>query len=155
MQQQSRRIVNGDFINYILSNPNKDLITDIKELQKKYGFDKMVQNMDPNTIIEFIRFRYAFLQEELDEGLNALKIKEYDEVVDSLIDIIVVALGTLILLGVDVNTAWTLVQNANMSKVIGQKESRKNSFNFPDLIKPSDWVSPSHVGNIGIMSKIK
>jgi len=72
-----------------------------------------------------------------------------EEVVDALIDLCVVAIGTLDAYGVDSNKAWDEVLKANMSKEPGIKPERPNPLGLPDLMKPEGWVAPSHVGNYG------
>jgi predicted HAD superfamily Cof-like phosphohydrolase len=72
-----------------------------------------------------------------------------EEIVDGLIDLCVVAIGTLDLFEVDAHKAWDEVLKANMSKKVGVKESRPNPLGLPDLIKPEGWVGPDHTGNTG------
>jgi predicted HAD superfamily Cof-like phosphohydrolase len=77
-----------------------------------------------------------------------------EEVVDGLIDLCVVAIGTLDALGVNAHVAWDAVLEANMNKEVGVKESRPNPLGLPDLIKPSGWEAPSHLENHGIIPSI-
>jgi len=71
------------------------------------------------------------------------------EIVDALIDLCVVAIGTLDAFGVDAHKAWDEVLQANLNKEPGVKESRPNPFGLPDLIKPEDWEAPNHIENTG------
>lgn len=77
-------------------------------------------------LIEFLKFRYNFLKEELEEGISAIDERNADEIVDSLVDLVVVAVGTLDLLQVDFKKAWYSVLEANMNKEVGVKEGRPN-----------------------------
>ena len=79
-------------------------------------------------------------------------MEDSEEIVDGLIDLCVVAIGTLDALGVNVHKAWDEVYEANMNKEVGVKESRPNPLGLPDLIKPEGWTAPSHKGNHGIIS---
>ena len=98
----------------------------------------------------FLEFRLKFLQEELDETrAAALFDSNPEEVVDGLIDLCVVAIGTLDAFGVDSHKAWNEILRANMEKEVGVKESRPNPLGLPDLIKPEGWVGPSHRDNHG------
>ena len=81
--------------------------------------------------------------------MDAIKAKDAEEVVDGLIDMCVFAIGTLEVLGVNGNEAWTKVFNANMTKSPGVKPGRPNPFGLPDLIKPEGWTAPNHDGNHG------
>ena len=73
---------------------------------------------------------------------------------DGLIDLCVVAIGTLDLFGIDAHKAWQEVHSANMSKEVGVKESRPNPLGLPDLIKPEGWTAPSHEYNHGLLNNI-
>jgi predicted HAD superfamily Cof-like phosphohydrolase len=94
------------------------------------------------------------LQEELDEMKNASKNNDAEEIVDALIDLCVVAIGTLDAYGVNAYKAWDEVHAANMTKEVGVKASRPNPLGLPDLIKPEGWKAPSHQGNHGLVAKI-
>ena len=74
-----------------------------------------------------------------------------EEIVDALIDLCVVAIGTLDLFEVNPYNAWNEVFDANMNKNPGVKASRPNPLGLPDLIKPEGWVAPSHKNNIGTL----
>jgi predicted HAD superfamily Cof-like phosphohydrolase len=104
----------------------------------------------------FLRFRLDFLHEELQETEKAAQSGiplDQEEIVDGLIDLCVVAIGTLDALGVDAHKAWNEVHKANMTKEVGVKPSRPNPLGLPDLIKPEGWVGPSHDGNYGHLTK--
>lgn len=123
------------------------MIEDNKKFQNKFGFDEK-----PLTR-EQLRFRMTLLMEEMKETLKAYNEKNAEEWVDGHVDILVIALGNLHLAGVDVEKAWDEVFRANMSKVRGVKEGREESGGF-DVLKPKDWVAPSHAGNHGILTKL-
>ena len=91
------------------------------------------------------------MQEELGEMAVACDEKNPEEVVDALIDLCVVAIGTLDAFGIDANEAWNEVHSANMAKEPGVKESRPNPLGLPDLIKPEGWTGPDHDGNHGYL----
>jgi hypothetical protein len=61
-------------------------------------------------------FRIKFLKEELKEFIDAVKSGSKVDQIDGLIDLIYVAVGSLNLMGVDFNRAWTIVHDSNMSK---------------------------------------
>lgn len=125
---------------------------DMRDMHAKYGtHDWMAAN--PQHHKEYLNFRIKFLNEELDETTLAFMDGDAEEVVDGLIDLIVVAAGTLDALGVDGQLAWDQVQKANMSKEVGVKPSRPNPLGLPDLIKPEGWQAPSHNGNHGYLTQ--
>jgi len=89
----------------------------------------------------------------LSETFKAYAEKDAEEIVDGLIDLVVVAVGTLDLYEVDFNKAWFEVLKANMNKRVGVKEGRPNPYGLPDLCKPEGWTAPSHAGNHGLIQK--
>ena len=139
----------------------KKLIDDITELHKKMGVDK-----PKGTDYTHALFRMKFLMEELHETIEACglhydknfhdifnkykgKINE-EEVLDGLVDMMVVLVGTAHFFGytndIDGTTllerAWDRVQEANMSKVpVKSAEESKRGSKF-DLLKPEGWKKP-------------
>jgi len=130
---------------------SRDWVQDIHEMHSKYGVREVVGKFDANKLDTYLTFRANFLQEELDE---LKKSNNADDAVDALIDLCVVAIGTLDAFGVDAYTAWDRVHKANMNKEVGIKESRPNPLGLPDLIKPQGWTAPTHVDNVGLLEKI-
>ena len=96
-----------------------------------------------------------FIREELMETEAALTNDDAEEIVDGLIDICVVAIGTLDAFGVDPYKAWDEVLKANLNKTVGVKPERPNPLGLPDLIKPEGWEGPSHEGNHGKFNNIR
>lgn len=131
---------------------SRDWVKDIWSMHKHYGVHPVVDKMDAETLKKFLEFRINFLQEELDE-LKANKDNP-EEIVDALIDLCVVAIGTLDGFAVDSHKAWDAVLEANMNKTTGVKATRPNPLGLPDLIKPEGWTAPSHEGNHGMFKKM-
>ena len=130
---------------------SKDWAFDIAMMHEKYGVHPVVEKMDADTLRKFLEFRVRFLEEELTELKTA---SNADDVVDALIDLCVVAIGTLDGFGVNSHKAWDAVLEANMNKKVGVKESRPNPLGLPDLIKPEGWTAPSHADNEGKLKEI-
>ena len=133
---------------------SKDWVQDINDMHRKFGVHEWVSEQlvagDKEKLQKFLEFRLNFLQEELDETrAAAIMDKNPEEIVDGLIDLCVVAIGTLDAYGVDAHKAWNEILRANMEKEVGVKESRPNPLGLPDLIKPEGWVGPSHKDNHG------
>lgn len=123
------------------------LIEDIEDLTTKYGFDA------ESPTLKKLKFRLDLLDEELSELKYAVNAAETEEIVDSLIDLTVVALGTLAAFKVDIQEAWNEVHRANMAKERGIKPGREHSGGF-DLVKPPGWKSPCHAGNTGRLETV-
>lgn len=127
-------------------------VWDIEDMHQKYGVNEKVRQFDADKLKQFLQFRVAFLEEELNE-LKA-NMNNPEEIVDALIDLCVVAIGTLDAFEVNAERAWDEVFEANMKKEVGIKASRPNPLGLPDLIKPEGWTAPSHEGNHGLLTQI-
>lgn len=123
---------------------------DIAVMHDKYGVNEWVKK-NPEKLKEYLKFRLNFIEEEfLETKAAAFVDRDPEEIVDGLIDICVVAIGTLDAFGVDANEAWTKVHKANMAKKVGVKKERPNPLGLPDLMKPEGWTAPSHSDNHGL-----
>ena len=134
---------------------SENWVKDIYDMHEKFGVQKWVAEQiqfgNKEKLQEFLKFRLRFLQEELGEMAVACDEKNPEEVVDALIDLCVVAIGTLDAFGIDAHEAWNEVHSANMAKEPGVKELRPNPLGLPDLIKPEGWTGPDHDGNHGYL----
>lgn len=128
--------------------------TDIEDMHTKFGVNKVVDTLTNEQLKTYLKFRLDMVQEEVTEAATAFNDSDADGVVDALIDNIVFAIGTLDVMGVDAFKAWNEVHAKNMEKSPGVKEGRPNPYGFPDLIKPAGWTAPSHLDNLGLLSKI-
>lgn len=127
-------------------------VKDMQDMHAKFGVNPVIRGLDKAKLMAFIQFRIKFLQEELDEMIVS---NNGNDTVDALIDLCVVAIGTLDALDVDAYTAWDRVLESNMAKEVGIKASRPNPLGLPDLIKPEGWIAPSHADNVGLLSKVQ
>lgn len=150
---------------------DENWIADIATMHAKFGVNPVIRNLDREKLLKFLEFRLNFLQEELTEAkaayetLNSLSgltdaereaavTSAGDDIVDAMIDLCVVAIGTLDAFDVNAYTAWNRVHEANMQKEPGIKPERPNPLGLPDLIKPAGWTAPSHADNIGLLAKL-
>lgn len=132
---------------------SQNWVKDIADMHSKYGVHEWIKN-NPEKLEQLLHFRVAFLKEEFDETFKATGEKDAEEIVDGLIDLCVVAIGTLDAFGIDAYKAWDEVHQANMSKEVGVKKERPNPLGLPDLVKPEGWINPSHGGNHGLLNNI-
>ena len=133
---------------------SKDWVRDIALMHDHYMVNEKVSGFDATKLMKYLMFRTSFLDEELGETKKAVTEKDAEEIVDGLIDLCVVAIGTLDSLGVNPYEAWDRVLVTNMNKQVGIKPERPNPLGLPDLIKPEGWTAPSHVGNYGLLTKL-
>lgn len=132
---------------------------DIAEMHTKFGVRPAVEAMDRDRLLKFLEFRLNFLQEELDEAREAAAAiaagdSRADDVVDAMVDLCIVAIGTLDAFQVDADLAWSRVHSANMQKQVGVKAGRPNPLGLPDLIKPTGWTAPAHADNTGLLGNL-
>lgn len=94
---------------------------------------------------EMLNFRMEFIREEVNEFYNAWLSKDRVAMLDALLDIVYVAQGTALFMGVTPEQwvkGMAAVQKANMAK---EKPSPENpgKRNSPwDVVKPEGWVGP-------------
>ena len=134
-----------------------DWVQDIADMHTKFGVNKVIRGLDAEKLSTFLTFRINFLQEELDEMIKARDDggpKAADDTVDALIDLCVVAIGTLNAMDVNPYEAWNRVFDKNMLKDAGVNPSRPNPLGLPDMIKPAGWTAPTHADNVGLLSKL-
>ena len=110
-------------------------------LQLEYNHDAMKDRMD-------------FLLEELNEMRNAHHMagvmingsrncaNERADMLDALVDLVVVAMGTAYQMGWNFEEAWKRVHHANMLKTAVQSEAINNRDLAFDLQKPEGWTAP-------------
>ena len=127
-----------------------NIITDVEDMHSKYKVHSWIA-ANPDKLADLMKLRMRMLNEEFAETMDAYLQADSEELVDGLIDLVVIAIGTLDIAGVDVNMAWERVHDANMSKEVGVKPGRPNKLGLPDLIKPDGWRSPFHEDNLGTL----
>lgn len=123
----------------------------VKQFHSKFGFNK------DSMTLEKLLLKLSQAHEEVKELDDAICLQEPEEIVDALIDQIYIAIGTLDLLGIDIQKAFLEVHMCNMAKERGVKTER--DYALPngeeyDVIKPKGWVAPNHSDNLGIIPKL-
>jgi predicted HAD superfamily Cof-like phosphohydrolase len=86
--------------------------------------------------------RLRHLEEELSELSYAYTRGNEAEVIDALVDLVYVALGTAYLCGFPFMKVWDAVHAANMKKVRVRKASESKRGSTFDVGKPADWKKP-------------
>jgi hypothetical protein len=148
------------------NNEASKFVKDLSDMHTKFGVNPVINTLDKEKLKTFLKFRLDFLQEELDEARAALESSDVEwversknesrqaAVVDAMIDLVVVAVGTLDAFEVNTDEAWDRVHVKNMQKEPGIKPERPNPLGFPDLIKPAGWTPPTHEDNVGLLVKV-
>jgi hypothetical protein len=130
-----------------------DIVEDVENMHHKYKVHDWIE-ANPDKLDKLLKLRMRMLTEEFSETMDAYLQSDPEELVDGLIDLVVIAIGTLDIVGVDPSEAWNQVKNANMSKEVGVKPGRANPLGLPDLVKPSGWTPPNHKANHGKLPTI-
>jgi hypothetical protein len=91
--------------------------------------------------------RINFLQEELDEFMIAWEDESLPDAIDALVDLVVVAYGTAVMMGVTPalwEELWADVHRANCGKERGVNPNRAQEGDAEghDLVKPPGWEPP-------------
>ena len=126
-----------------------DFPIDMYHMHLKFGVKDWIETASEEKKKELMKLRMRMLTEEFAETMNAYLQGDAEEMVDGLIDLCVIAIGTLDIADVDANKAWDEIYRANTSKEPGVKPNRPNPLGLPDLIKPEDWKGPDHSNNHG------
>ena len=134
-----------------MTRSKKSWPRDIGEMHDMMDMHLWKENADSYQKVNLMKLRMRMLTEEYAETMDAYLQGDVEEMIDGLIDIMVIATGTLDIAGVDANKAWDQVMEANLAKKVGIKPGRPNPLGLPDLIKPEGWTSPSHEDNHGDM----
>lgn len=115
---------------------SQDMEADVKELFKKFSI--LVAEKPRPLGLPLLEERYKFLAEELAEFWSACHDGDFPGQADALIDLVYVAIGTGVLMGLPWKVLWDDVQRANMAKErgIGKRGNKV------DLVKPKNWVPP-------------
>lgn len=120
-------------------------LDDVQKFHAKFGLPVSTNN--PGMLQEDVMdFRLGFLMEELDEIGEGFATNNIEDVADGLIDLIYVAIGTGLFMGLPMDELWDEVQRANMAKeraTSSDQSKRSSSF---DVIKPEGWVGPDIAG---------
>ena len=116
-------------------------LQDVADFHTKFNVPQPMTPALPDAAMT--SFRLNFLREELTEIEDAVIDEDLEQVLDGLVDIVYVALGTALVFGFDFDTAWARVQQANMKKVAGIATDRHGEF---DVSKPEGWEPPDLSG---------
>ena len=108
---------------------------DLYELNTKFDF---VRSRTPQHLTRRkLEERISFLLEEVSELTTASDAQDLAGIADALVDIVYVAKGTAVMLGLPWAQLWNEVHRANM-----EKEGGATTRHRKDLVKPPGWRPP-------------
>lgn len=121
---------------------------DVGAFHEKFGLDNVTfRGTGPREYEDStLTFRTRFLEEELEEFIEAWGEDDEARMFDALLDIAYVAMGTAHLMGFPWQAGWDAVQAANLRKVraaVDGSDSKRGS--SLDVVKPEGWEPPDIV----------
>ena len=116
---------------------NKEFL-EVKEFHAAFGHPH--SDVPVSMTSDRAKKRYAWILEEINEFLDAVKAEDIVEQADAMIDTIYFALGTLVEMGVQPDELFRIVQHANMSKLWADGKPHYNEMG--KVIKPDGWENP-------------
>lgn len=119
-----------------------DLFADVIAFHDKFDVKPLLIPGLPDN--NTMTFRLGFIQEEFDELKKACLDNNLEEVLDALVDLVWICLGTAHICNLPFYKGWDEVVRANMSKVKATSaEQSKRKFSG-DIVKPEGWRGPDH-----------
>jgi predicted HAD superfamily Cof-like phosphohydrolase len=120
------------------------MINDVLEFHQKFGLP-LGDRDELTASLSAIAFRLKFLQEELNELQVALLAGDRVKAFDALLDLVYVAHGTALWLGID-PAQWEAgerhVQRCNLTKERAPNAFASKRGSAYDVIKPAGFVGP-------------
>lgn len=122
-------------------------LSDVRAFHEKFA---VPMASEPSWLdSEAVAFRYKFMQEELDEFVEAVSQQDLLLAGDALVDLVYVALGTALMMGLPWAKMWAEVQRANMAKERATSAGQSKRGSALDVVKPAGWTPPDHSQFIG------
>lgn len=109
----------------------RPLDEDVKRFHIKFGHPAPANPVLPKRAV--MDFRKALIREECEELCAAIDARDLGRIAQEAVDVVYVALGTLVMCGLRLAPFWEVVHRANMAKV-------SNPGGKP--LKPEGWVKP-------------
>lgn len=120
---------------------------DVRAFHDKFG---LVTPDTPHFLDDqAFTFRSKFLSEEHREFVLAHASKDMKGAADALVDLVYVAHGTALMMGIPWQAVWDEVQRRNMQKVRAEYAFESKRKSTLDIIKPTGWQAPDHTMALG------
>lgn len=122
----------------------EDIRQDVSDFHKKFGHPAPDEPRLPT--LELMAFRKKLLREECEELCAAIDARNPSAIAAEAIDLVYVAVGTLVMCGLPFSSFWRLVQAANMAKApnpSGGKPLKPEGWQKPDC-RVTAWADDEH-----------
>jgi predicted HAD superfamily Cof-like phosphohydrolase len=118
----------------------------VLEFNKAFG---VKTNTEPQLDIfdkdpEFVASRLALISEEFNETVDAIKNKDFTEMTDGLIDLLVVTYGMCANLGIPADKCFEIVNQSNLSKLCDTEDIAKTTVELYKSEIPQRYDSPAY-----------
>ena len=127
-------------------NKSKTNFTDIKEFHSCFGL--LIKDKPYHEIFEqdkkTVKLRIDLIEEELNELKEAIKNRDMVEIGDALADILYVTYGAGASFGIDLDKAYKLVHESNMSKLCKSEKEAIETVEWYKVNKLDIYDSPSY-----------
>lgn len=80
--------------------------------------------------LKLLNYRMSLIEEEVTELRDAIKNRDFVEIIDALADIEYVVIGAYTALGIDADKAFDIVHKSNMSKLCKTKEEAQKTVKY-------------------------
>lgn len=112
----------------------------VREFHRKFGlplgdYPHLLSDQD-------VAFRIARLDEEVNEFIDAVYSDDLSEAADALVDLVYIALGTALWMGLPWEELFAEVHRVNMQKVRVDTASESRFNHVADIAKPPGWKGP-------------
>ena len=118
---------------------------DVGEFHRKFGLPHVDDGPPVELDRETLAYRTAFMLEELCEFSRAASTNDLPKMLDALVDLAYIAIGTAHFKRLPFDAAWAEVHRANMAKERGPTAARGHHL---DVRKPDGWMPPDIEGVI-------
>lgn len=123
---------------------------EVKKFHQVFGH--LYSDIPVPLSLERAKKRHCWLKKEINEFLDASEKQDLVEQADAMIDTIYFALGTLVEMGIEPDELFSIVQNANMSKLWSDGKPHYNEMG--KVIKPEGWEDP-HKKLVDVIQKMQ
>lgn len=124
--------------------PEDTFFDEVGQFHRKFGLPVTGENGPCIQMLPDVAgMRFKFLHEELEEFRNAMLDNDVPAMLDALVDLAWVAMGTAHYLGAPFNEAWEEIYLTNMQKVPAVFDPSKPYRGVhAGCVKPVGWIPP-------------
>jgi predicted HAD superfamily Cof-like phosphohydrolase len=130
----------------------KKLLDDVRAFHEMTGLPVLATPQVPGP--ERVELRVSLLEEETREFREAARKGDLVGMADALADVVYVAVGAALELGIPLEAVWDEVQRSNMAKrdpLTGRVRRREDG----KILKPDGWTPPDVAAAMGLRGHLE